>query len=57
MNEKEMVAHIKALTRVIEKQTEYSEQMTRKFYNIDRHLSVLSFRVGELQGMNRKVDE
>lgn len=55
MNEKEMVAHIKALTKVIEKQNSAIEQMNRRFASIDRQVSLLSFQVGRLQGL--KFDE
>lgn len=51
MNEKEMVAHIKMLTKIIEKQNEYAERLTRSFYNMDRQISVLHFKIGKLEGM------
>jgi hypothetical protein len=51
MTEKEMVAHIKYLTKIIEKQAQYAEVLQRNFYNINRQISVLSFNVGKIQGM------
>jgi hypothetical protein len=51
MNEKEMIALIKALTRVIEKQNEYASELTRRFYNTERTISVLLFQLARLKGM------
>ncbi len=51
MNEKEMVLHIKALTKIIEKQADFNEKLQRNFYNIERQISVLHFKLGKLEGM------
>ena len=54
MTEKEMFSHIKALTRIIDKQTEYNERLQRNMYNMERQLSVLHFKIGKLEGMKDK---
>jgi len=51
-----MIAHIKALTRIIEKQNSYSEQLTRNFNTLNRQISVLQFRIANLQGLKNDVD-
>lgn len=51
MNEKEMVAHIKMLTKIIEKQNEYSDRLQRNFYNTERAISILQRKVAILEGM------
>lgn len=51
MTEKDMVSHIKALTKVIERQAEYAEQMNRKFASFERSVSILAFRLAKLEGM------
>lgn len=51
MNEKEMVAHIKMLAKIIEKQNEYAERLSRNFYNMDRQISSLQFKIAKLEGM------
>lgn len=50
MNDKEMTAHIKALTKIIELQSKYLEQLMRKFTTIERTISFLSIRVERLKG-------
>lgn len=55
MNEKEMIAHIKILTKIIEKQNEYSEQLQRKNYNTERQISVLHYKLAKIEGMKDKV--
>jgi hypothetical protein len=56
MNEKEIIMHIKALTRIIDKQVEYNERLQRNLYNMERQISVLHFKIGRLEGM-RDRDE
>lgn len=51
MNEKEMVAHIKALTKLIGRQTDYAEQLIRRFYNMERELSILQRRMARCEGL------
>lgn len=51
MNEKEMAKHIKALTKVIDRQAEYAEQMMRRFFNTDRSITILQRQLERLQGM------
>lgn len=51
MNEKEMIMHIKALTRIIDKQVDYTERLQRNLYNMERQISVLHFKIGKLEGM------
>ncbi|MFB1501489.1 hypothetical protein [Thiocapsa sp. N5-Cardenillas] len=51
MNEKDMVLHIKALTKVIEKQNDYTEQLIRRFYNMERELSILQRRMARCEGL------
>jgi predicted RNase H-like nuclease (RuvC/YqgF family) len=51
MNEKEMTLHIKALTKVIEKQTEYAEQLMRRCYNMEKELSILQRRLARCEGI------
>lgn len=57
MNEKEMVAHIKSLTKVIERQAEYAEQMNRNFTSISRQISAIVGRVSRLEGYKQNYDE
>lgn len=52
MNEKEMTQHIKALTKVIEKQAEYAEQLNRNFTSLNRQISYILTRLGKLEGHN-----
>ena len=52
MTEKQMADHIKALTKVIEKQAEYAEQFTKRFYNSERTISILGIRIARLEGIN-----
>lgn len=49
-----MVAHIKMLTKIIAKQNEYTERLTRNFYNMERQISVLHFKIAKLEGMEDK---
>lgn len=49
-----MIAHIKHLTRIIDKQTEYNERLQRSMYNTERQISVLHFKIGKLEGMKDK---
>ena len=51
MNEKDMALHIKALTKVIEKQTDYAEQLIRRFYNMEREISILHRRLARIEGI------
>ena len=44
-----MRSHIKNLAKIIEKQTEHSEQMLRRFYNNEREISFLNRRVERLE--------
>lgn len=48
-----MSAHIKALTKVIEKQAEYAEQLMRRFYTMERSITILQFKLAKLEGMNQ----
>lgn len=50
MNDKEMTAHIKALTKVIEMQSKYAEELMRRFYNMERTISILNIKVMKLKG-------
>ena len=54
MNEKEMMAHIKMLSKIIQTQNEYTERLLRNFYGIERQLSVLHFKLAKLEGMKEK---
>ena len=51
MNEKEMAAHIKALTKVIERQAEYAEQWNRNFITILRQTANIVSRLSRLEGL------
>ena len=53
MNEKEMILHIKSLTKIIEKQFEYNEQLMRKFLSLDRELSILQVRLARQEGIKK----
>jgi hypothetical protein len=57
MNEKEMVAHIKALTRVIERQAEYAEQVNRSALSISRQIANIMSRLTKLEGYKSNYDE
>ena len=57
MNDKEMTAHIKALTKVIERQAEYAEQLTRNFTAIYRQLSHLTARISRAENLKVREDE
>lgn len=57
MNEKEMVAHIKALTKVIERQAEYAEQMNRNSTSISRQIAAIVSRIARLEGYKGNYDE
>jgi hypothetical protein len=50
MNEKEMVAHIKALTKVIERQAEYAEQLNSFYSNLNSRVMNLLQRINRLEG-------
>ena len=50
MNEKEMVSHIKALTKVIERQAEYAEQLHRNFTSLNRQVMNMFQRICRLEG-------
>lgn len=52
-----MVAHIKALTKVIERQAEYAEQMNRNFTSINRQIAALVSRINRLEGYEASSDE
>ena len=54
MNDREMATHIKALTKVIDKQAEYAEQLTRRFYNMEREISILQRRLANIEGFKNK---
>jgi hypothetical protein len=56
MTEKEMVSHIKALSRIIEKQNSHVEQISRNFYSVNRELSILQVRLARLEGIKRDLD-
>ena len=49
MNESDMVKHIKALTKVIEKQAEYAEQINRNFTSLHRILANIVSRLSRLE--------
>lgn len=51
MNEKEMVDHIKALTKVIVKQNDRDEQLIRRFYNMDWQITIIQNQLQKLQGI------
>lgn len=51
MTEKEMAMHIKQLAKVIETQVSYAEQLTRRFYNMERQIAVFSYRLAKFEGM------
>ena len=55
MNDKEMVKHIKELTRVIERQAEYAQQMNATLASINRIIASILLRLGRLEGF--KNDE
>lgn len=50
MTDKEMTAHIKALTKIMELQSKYAEQLMRQFYNMERTISVLNIQMERLKG-------
>lgn len=52
-----MVAHIKALTKVIERQAEYAEQMNRNFTSISRQIAAIVSRIARLEGYKGNYDE
>lgn len=56
MNDKDMIGHIKALTRIIDKQTEYNERLQRNLYNMERQISILHYKIGKLEGMKSELD-
>jgi hypothetical protein len=57
MNEKEMTAHIKALTKVIERQAEYAEQMNRNYTSTSRQLAAIVSRLARLEGYKGGFNE
>jgi len=50
MNEKEMSAHIKALTKIIENQVKYAQESMQRFYNMERTISVLNMQMERIKG-------
>lgn len=57
MNEKDMVKHIKELTKVIQNQNEYVESLTRNFTSINRIIANITARVSRLEGYKIRGDE
>ena len=57
MNEKDMVKHIKELTKVIQNQNEYVESLTRNFTSINRIIAHITARVSRLEGYKIRGDE
>ena len=57
MNGKEMAAHIKALTKVIERQAEYAEQMNRNHPITSRQITVILSRLARLEEYKGNYDE
>jgi hypothetical protein len=51
MNEKDMVLHIKALTKVIERQAKYAEQLNQTFTSLNRRLANVIARISRLEGL------
>jgi len=51
MNEKEMIKHINALTKIIEKHFSLNEQLIGKFNNMDRQIAIMSYQVRKLEGI------
>ena len=49
-----MVALIKSLTKIIEKQNEYNERLARYNHATERHISVLHFKIAKLEGMKNE---
>lgn len=54
MNDKEMIKHINALTKIINQQNLYAESLTRQFTFIERRLDNFAARIIYLEGIKVK---
>jgi hypothetical protein len=54
VTEKEMVSHIKSLTRIIEKQEAHTDNLIRNFSTVHRQISYLVARISKLEGIKPK---
>jgi hypothetical protein len=56
MNDKEMVKHIKELTKVIQNQNEYIDTLANNFRSMDRRIDHVVTRLFRLEGLKVKDD-
>jgi hypothetical protein len=54
MTEKEMAAHIKALTKVIERQAQHTESLSRNSMYLQKQMSYIMARIAKLEGIKLK---